>query len=501
MTELKQLLCYCGGLLLGIAGFTAAAQTVSPVPNRPLVFNAPASSRPGDVVGLQGAFFGEAPVVSLMGSAGQGNMVLPLLNTFGNGWLSFKIPKDANGALKVTVSNGLATSQPVILKGARAYHLDALQVVPDGAFRVFGRNLVVSGYEPALTVNGLPARIDLGASNEHMLVAIAPHNLQANTLALITVDNGNGAGPTQLDRTIAVMAGGADVFGLGVGWGAGFAPIAAHVVALGFGDKVVCNGQADDTPTVQAALDQLAKTGGGVLQLPAGICRFASSLVLRSRVVLQGRGKDVTRIRYESSYPLWGRGLDLVGVSDLTLQNTRAGIESPLLQDSTRTFFKNVRFELGGGLHMFLNGNTNLVMMGLDIHQPQNPSMNGVYYFGGTAGLVFVNNTTTFAHGAPAFTQVHDAYIANNSFVRDARLGEKSKGLVHSMTLDFAHRIGVVGNHFEVLGAPIGNKFRNDGETILTEGGGGNRTEYLGTVATATPLSLSAPKLAQSLAA
>jgi hypothetical protein len=360
---------------------------------------------------------------------------------------------------------------------------------------------MVTGAMPSLSVNGLPARIDLGASSEHMLVATAPHSLQPNALAHITVDNGNGTGPLVLDRAITVVSGGPDVFGLGVGWGAGFAPIAARVVALGIGDKLMCNGLTDDTPTVQAALDQLAKTGGGVLQLPPGICRFASSLVLKSRVVLRGQGKDSTRIRYEASYPLWGRNLDLVGVSDLTLQNTRAGIESSLLQDSTRAFFKNVRFELGGGLHMFLTGNTNFVVTGSDFIQSQNPGMHGVYYFGGTAGLVFVNNTTAFAHGAPAFAQVHDAYIANNSFVRDARLSEKSKGVVHSMTLDFANRIAVVGNHFEVLGAPISNKFRNDGETILTEGGGGNRTESLGTVSTAAPLSLSAPKLAQSLAA
>jgi hypothetical protein len=498
MMNLRRLLVHCTGLMLGLAGLWTCAHAEGAAPDRPVVFNAPASSRPGDVVGLQGAFFGDAPVVSLKGTGGQADVVLPLLNTFGTGWLSFKIPKEASAALKVTVSNGLASSEPVVLNGARAYHLDALAIAPDGAFRVFGRNLVVAGFVPSLVVNGMAARVDLAASDEHMLVAVAPHGLRPNGPAAIAVDNGNGSGPSVLDRSIAVVAGGADVFGLGVGWGAGFAPVAAHVVALGADGKAVCNGQPNDTPVVQAAMDQLSNAGGGVVQLPAGECHFATSLLLKSRVVLQGRGKDATRVRYDASYPLWGRKLDLVGVADLTLQSTRAGIESTLLQDSTRAFFKNVRFELGGGLHMFLNGNTNLVVLGSDMSQAQNPGMNGVYFLGGAAGLSFVNNTTTFAHGAPSFSQIHDAYIANNRFIRDARQSTKSKGVLHSMALDFAYRVAVVGNHFEVLGAPVIDKYRNDGETILTEGGGAGRTERLGTVAGATALSLNVFTTAQT---
>lgn len=496
MTRHRQLLATWVGLLLGLGGAAISGHAEEAAPKRPLVFNAPASSRPGDVVGLQGAFFGETPVVTLKGMAGQDDVPLPLLNTFGTGWLSFKIPKDAAAALTVTVSNGLTTSAPVVLNKARAYHLDALQIAPDGALRVFGRNLVLAGFVPSLHVNGMPARIDLAASDEHMLVATAPHALRPNTAATITVDNGNGSGPSVLERGITVVPGGADVFGLGVGWGAGFAPIAARVLSLAGEGETVCEGKLDDTPTVQAAVDQLAGSGGGVVQLPAGACRFAGSLKLKSGVVLRGKGKAETVIRYDASYPIWGRKLDLVGVADLTLQATRGGIESPLLQDSTRAFFKNVRFALGGGLHMFLTGNSGFVVMGADFQQLQNPGMYGVYSFGGTSALVFVNSTTAFAHGAPAFPQVHDAYIANSRFVRDARMSAVSKDVVHSMTLDFAHLVAVMHNSFEVQGAPIINKLRNDGEAILTEGGGGGRTESVGTVESATPASLSDSKLA-----
>jgi hypothetical protein len=59
--------------------------------------------------------------------------------------------------------------------------------------------------------------------------------------------------------------------------------------------------------------------------------------------------------------------------------------------------------------------------------------------------------------------------------------------------MDFAHRIAIVANTFDVLGGPVTNKFRNDGETLLSEGGGGARTENLGTVAAATATTLSDP--------
>lgn len=467
-------------------------------PLKPIVFNAPLSARPGDVVGLQGENFGDTPTVTLMGNGGgsTSQSQLEVVNSFGTGWVSFKIPSTAAGALTVQISNGGATSTPVPLNGARAYHLDALQIVPLGRFRVFGRNLQLPGFTPVVTVDGLAAVVDARASDEHMLVATAPSGARVGGKAAITVDNGNGTGPALLDRQIDVAAGGGDPFALGVGWGAGFSAIAAKVVLAAsdarLGSKVVCNGLVDDTPAIQAAVDLVA-TGGGVLQLPPGTCRLAGSLKLRSRVVLQGAGKDRTVIRYEANYPLWGRGLDLAGVRNLTLINTRGRIESPLLQDSRRVFLQNVRFQLNGGLHMYLTGNTNFVVAGSDFIQPKNPYENGPFVLNGSSGLVFTGNTIVFAHGAPSFSKVHDAYVTQNRFTRDAQDNQNSKSVTHSLTMDFAHRVAIVGNTFDVLGGPIANKFRNDGETLLTEGGGGRRTESLGTVASATATTLSDP--------
>lgn len=484
---------WVGGTLHSSAGVQPQAGAGVPV-----VFNAPLSARPGDIVGLQGENFGSEPVVLLAGENGQVPVTLPLVNQFGSGWLSFQIPASAQGALVVQIDNGQTLSDPVRLNAARAYHLDAMQMVPRGAFRLFGRNLLLPGFTPVVTVDGLPAVVDVTASDEHMLLATAPSGLRMGGNAVIAVDNGNGTGPSLLDRVIEVRPGsGGDPFALGVGWASGFARVAARVVGAGGRSRqdsgVACNGVADDTAAVQSVVDFLAAAGGGVLRLPSGTCRFAGSVQLKSRVVLQGAGKDRTVIRYEASYPIWGRGLDLVGVRDLTLTNTRGQIESPLLQDSTRVFIQNVRFELGGGVHMYLTGNTNMVVSGSDFVQPRNPKGYGPYTFGGCSGLVFSGNTTSLADGAANFPDVHDAYIGQSRFTRDARDNQSAKGVTHSLTMDFAHRIAIVGNSFDVLGGPIVNKFRNDGETLLTEGGGGRRTENLGTVLASTANTLSDP--------
>ncbi len=472
----------------------------------PVVFNAPLSVRAGDVIGLQGENFGDAPTVILEANDNSNDhndrkdykveTTLPLVNKFGTGWLAFKIPETATGALVVHINNGQSVSLPVKLNAAHAYNLDALQIVPSGAFRIFGRNLLLTGFNPLVMVNGLVADVDLKNSDEHMLVVLAPRDLAATSNAIITVDNGNGTGPFLLDRQIqvaTVFKG--DPFKLGVGWAAGFSGISSIVFDAvkdaRLTKKVTCNGAVDDTPAIQSAVDFIAASGGGVLQLPSGTCRLAGSISLRSKVVLQGVSKDRTLIKYESNYPILGRGVDLSGVRELSLINTKGQIESPLMQQSTRVFFQNVRFALNGGTQMFLNNNRNFVVSGSEFIQPKNPRDNGPYVVSGSSGLVFSGNTTTFANGSPTFARVHDAYIANNRFTRDVTDNQNSTGVKHSFAMDFSYRIAIVGNTFDVLGGPVTNKMRNDGETLLTEGCGGNRTENIGSVDSATETTLS----------
>ena len=472
----------------------ASAQNLDPAP---VVFNHPASARAGDVVGLQGDGFGANPVVALDGRPGEPPTELPLINQHKGMWVSFRIPPTASGALVVRVRNGTVWSAPVALNAARALHLDTRTLVPGGAFRVFGRSLRLEGSTPTLTVDGLPARLDLGQSDEHMLVATAPPGLRPTASAQVVVDNGNVSGAARLERATEVAAVTSDdVFKLGVGWASAFAPLLQRSWEASTDPRLprrmACDGASDDTAALQAAIDRVAHSGG-VLRLPAGTCRLKGSAKLRSRVVLQGAGMARTVLAYEGNYPLWARGLDLIALRDLTLHNQRGPIESPLVQSSTRVVLQNVRFLLGGGVHMFLTDNRQMVVTASEFEQPTNPNGQGAYVLNGTGGLVFTHNTTTFSHGGTAFARVHDAYIAHNRFTRDVRGLQDAPGVLHSLAMDFAHRVAIVDNLFDVLGGPVTNKVRNDGETLLTEGGGGRRTENLGYVASATASTLLDP--------
>lgn len=463
--------------------------------NPPIVLNASATAAPGDVVSLQGEGFGDAPLVYLESALA---VPLAIINRFASNWLAVQLPSGATGALILRVSNATGVSAQVKVNAARPLHLDALQLVPGGAFRVFGRNLLVAGATPKVTVDGLSAPVTVSLSDANMLVVTAPAGAHATSAAAVLVDNGNGSGAAQLDRTVEVVAsGGSDPFGLGVGWAAAFAPFSNTFVDAGtdprLQSRAACNGSTDDGPAIQQAIELAAAGGGGIVRVPAGHCRLGSGLTLRSRVVVQGAGKAVTELVYETNYPIWAQNVDLVGVRNLTLTNAGSVGEGALLKQSTRLFIQNVRVRLMTSRQMYLTENRHFVILNSEFEQAGSISHQGPYTLAESVGLVFEGNTTQWVDGTSSFGRVHDSYVHASRFTRDASQQAFNGGTVHSMTVDFAHRIAIVGNTFNVVNGPVTNTGRNDGETILTEGGGGNRTENLGSVASATATTLSDP--------
>ena len=446
---------------------------------------------------LQGENFGSTGEVWLDGAGGAGATKLDVVNRVGAGWLAARIPSAASGALTVRVSNSTGMSAPIRLNAAQAHHLDALQIVPGGAFRIFGRNLLIAGSSPSVTVDGAAAGVNVSASDEHMLIVTAPNSLAAKSNAIITVDNGNGSGASTLDRPISVVTGNSgDPFNLGVGWAAAFSPLASRTIDAAsdsrLSSKAACNGSTDDKAAIQNAVNLAASNGGGVVSLPAGTCRLTGIVFLKSNVVLQGTGKTSTTLKYESDYPIYMERLDLAGVRNLGLVNAGSSRQGPLVKYGSRVFLQNVSMNLGTTYQVFVSDNRNIVITGSDFIQTGSMSQQGPYYFGGTGGLVFTNNTTSWMQGAPQFPEVHDAFFQGNTFTRDGSF-QNAAGVVHSFAMDFAHRIAVVGNTFNVKNGPITNHNRNDGETLLTEGGGGQRTENIGTVASATATTISDP--------
>jgi hypothetical protein len=476
-------------LLLALAtctsGEPAPAQDAGPVP---VVFNASRSARPGDLVSLQGANLGEAPEVWLDVPGGK-PLRLPAENSVDACWVAARIPADAKGALVVRVRNGAASSRPVFLNRALPLHLDALEIVPSGTFHIFGPNLFLPGSEPVVTVNGRRATLCKPWSGQNGLQVDAPDGLAPGP-ATITVDNGNGSGPATLDRPVLIgAADGNSPLVSGIGWTAAFAPIVARTFPVG----APAGGDAEDSAAIQEAVDRAAAGGGGRVTLGEGTYRIRRTVTLKSRVLLDGRGADKTILRYEkSNYPIWANGADLIGISLLRLEHAGA-VEGPLIKGNTRVVLQHVVFDLHASQQLYLSENRNIAVVGCDFNQGASVRGQGPYTFSNSAGLHFVRNWTRWKDGAPSFQESHDAYLADNMWTRDASVQNTPVITTHCCVIDFCHRIAVVANHFGVVNGPVTNRERNDGETLLTEGGGGHRTENLGSVAEATASTLTDP--------
>ena len=461
----------------------APIQTAAPV-----IFNVSSNVQAGDIISIQGTNFDTTSQVWLGGAGGSSATQLTVVNRVGVEWIAAQTPQAWTGAMILSVSNSSGVSNSVKLNGAIPLNLDALQLVPGGAFRVLGRNLLMPGYSPSVTVNGQATTINVGASNGNMLVVTAPGSISPTSSAVIMVDNGNGTGAAQLDRTITVVSGSGDPFDLGVGWAAGFT-FSRRTITV----NTPCNGSQDDSTNIQNAINSAAN-GGGVVQLPSGTCLLVNSLTMKSDVVLQGAGKDGTILKYESNYPIYSQGSDLVGLRNFTIVNGGSTLEGVLWKQNTRSFFQNIKIEMGVSHQLYLTGNQNFIVTQTDFIQGGSVGEQNPYLFSDCSGFVFSGNTSTSVDGSPIFESVHDALIIGNHFTRNAINQYESVIITtHQFVMDFAYRMAIIGNTFDVLNGPIRNTIRNDGETLLTEGGGANRTENRGTVASATSTTISDP--------
>lgn len=455
----------------------------------PKIFNASREARGGDIISIQGANF-ELETKVLLDGPGGSRKELPVVNRVGEMQMAVQLPATLADPVIVHVTNSHGTSEPLRLNAARPQQLDATRLAPGGRFRVFGRSLRVAGHQPSLTVAGQPATIDLEASTESMLVATLPATAQPTEAATIASDNGNGTGTTSLEVPVAIEAGAGDPLDPEVGWSAGFS-FAGHSVRA----AALCDGTSDDKEPIAAAVKQAVKDGGGVVLLPAGICRLAGTVDLASKVILRGAGQDRTILRYEANVPIYAEGFDLVGLQDLQLLNAGPVEEGMVWQKNTRSVVQRVTLDMGKSRQWFVTQNRDFffdhnIIKQSDSYNEQNP-----YRFDGSVGLVFSHNWSVNVAGSPTFQFVHDSVFLDNRFTRDARSQDESPVVAHhQFVVDFSYRIAIVGNRFDVINGPVTNKLRNDGETILVEGGGPLRTEQIGTVGQATARTLTDPQ-------
>ncbi|MGL5838190.1 MAG: IPT/TIG domain-containing protein [Sphingorhabdus sp.] len=529
----KILLAFCASALLSACGGDDGSSPAPPVviaepsppapptstppsasPNRPIIFHATESAKAGDVVSLQGHNFGTSPEVRLSGSP------LRTITSVRDRQVSVVLPDTlpAGTPIRLTVSNGTDQSTEVVINRARATHFDTPEIGPGSRFRIFGRNLRLANHTPTVTIGGVAATVDQQASDAYTLSVTAPQSINAGQSYEVRVDNGNGSGAVVAERSLTGLASGADAFGLGVGWSGAF-DFSANVYNVKTDSRLttraVGDGVANDLPAINAAIQRASNDGGGVVLLPEGTYKlfFTSGygLTLRNRVVVRGAGRDRTVVRYgypdssitptSSLYGLvWSPGTSTSGILDLSIENIsapgawlkNATIVNGNNQPANRVFMKNVRYAMGFSGANWFSGVRQLAILDSAFDKPfydtaSRPDRQP-FIFNQSHNYVIRNNVITYAVSGISIDNTFDGVVENNVINRVANT-LISGSVTHQIAANFTDNIAFIGNRFNAAGAQ-GLPYNNDNETILSEGGGANRTENIGTVTAATDTTL-----------
>jgi hypothetical protein len=430
-------------------------------PAAPLILNHSLTVSPGDVLSLQGQNFGALPEVWLTGQGGT-TRKLDIVNgaLVATGVVAVRLPADAGYPMAVSVKNGALESARVALNQARAYHLDAVEIVPGGGFRVVGRNLLTPGFTPQVMVSGRPAVVDVPHSTDNMLMVTAPVGLAPTANAFITVDNGNGSGPSVLDRDITIRAiAPADPFGLGIGWTAAFAPFMRNVIDVTSDVRMLddsrinpagfarCDGVTDDRAAIQFAMFYMSGLGGGVVQLPAGNCRIAGALQMGGNVVLQGQGMGATTISY-GNMPAYASG-GTFAIRNLRFAPSGASTVTTGLnfRGQERIVLQNV--DLGPetrGVYHAIEGGRNLVVSGSKLRGE---------ILGTNSGFAWLNNELEVQYGSALYLiGAHDGVLIGNDIRRAMASNQLADG-GRGINASGASRLSLFNNVVRAVAAPF----------------------------------------------
>lgn len=455
----------------------------------PVIFNSSISGKAGDLIYLQGARFGSNPQVIL-------NQKVQLkVVSEGNNYITAQIPGDVStGAYGIQVFNGTTYSKTVYLNQALGMSFDTPEIASSGRFRIFGRNLLLPGATPTVrfvdpaTGASLKATAMVTGSDAYVLRVKAPSNVIPGVRYDVYASNGyrGTAGETKADETLMGRKGGVDYWQLGVPWAADY-DFYNNVYNVKTDSRLavraVGNGSKDDLPAIQQAIDRAAKDGGGVVYLPAGTYRLASpvrGLQMASRVVLAGESRDKTTITYGHGQPhghagiRWSDGTTLSGIVDLTYRNVNEGghwqVNLNAGSNSSALFIQRARLELNSAGGIYWRNMPKMVLANTIINQSFDPlnSNGGPWNFDGNKYFVIRKNQVT-ASKQYGFNFAQNGVFESNHITKNAKAYVPGRNFV----ANFATNITIINNTFDVINGP--DKINNDGETILSEGGGDKR--------------------------
>ncbi|NMC20341.1 MAG: hypothetical protein GYA33_07960 [Thermogutta sp.] len=216
-----------------------------------------------------------------------GRELQPRVQLVHDGTLTATLPERAfDGPVVVWVKNGDAYSEPVVLNAPRPWWSAPGKATPGATVRIFGRNLArrpdFARAFVYLCPAGKPGRwLPVISAGKYQLQVHLPADVAAGEYQL-WVHAGKG-GP--------------------YGWGG---PLTLTVDTPTPAPAAVPFAGGD----LQEAVDRLARAGGGILQLPAGVVELTGTLVVPAGVTVLGAGRDKTVLQSPADPalrldPLW----------------------------------------------------------------------------------------------------------------------------------------------------------------------------------------------------
>ncbi len=243
------------------------------VEGAPLVYSFTPDAGPDQSFLLVGeGFGGELTAWGVHPDAAAGREIRPKVQINTAGLLVATLPERAyEGPIVVWAKNQAGYSEPAVLNAPQPWWCLPERAEPGCSIRVFGRNLAqapgVSRACVYLAQSGKPGLwLKVAQAAKYQLHVELPRQLEP--------------GPYQL----WVHAGSGGRFG----WGG---PLEFHVEKP---QPAPSNSAAFKGGDLQQAVDQLAGTGGGTLNLPEGTFPLSGTLVIPSNVRVQGAGPDRT---------------------------------------------------------------------------------------------------------------------------------------------------------------------------------------------------------------
>ncbi|MBC3788536.1 T9SS type A sorting domain-containing protein [Spirosoma utsteinense] len=478
-------------LVRGICTSEVVAQTV--------IFNINPSAKPGEAISLQGNFESDAKIYLTQGTATTPIPLHVLVQSTGQATVQIPARLDLD-LYKIWVEEKGQRSPGVYVNKPYFMHLDSPEVTPGGDLRIFGRNLQLrSGSSNVRFVdqNGTDVHVgvvDTERSDQYILNVKVPASLQPGTNYNLFVSNGFGGevGETRMEQTVLAINTGLDYFKLGVPWAAKF-DFYKNVYNVKTDPrlslKAVGDGQTNDQPAIQGAINRANADGGGIVYLPAGtyklLARNSAALTIRNRVVIQGVDKDQTFIKfgYDISNPrtgvVWPPITNQSGLADLSLINVDSTAQwtGNMTGQCTEVFLQRVFIDLSRGEWLMWAKSNKLVIANSIITQglTSNSGYRGPLQLNGCAHFVVSGNTFTYAVDGLNLNDAHDGVFENNRVYRDGAARYPTGVINHVLILNFAENIAVLANEFKVINGPAQNS--NDGETIIAEGGGPDRID------------------------